>query len=199
MICLVRHGQTEFNREDRIQGRVDSPLTELGLAQARAIAARLAAIAAADPGAWRIETSPLGRARRTAEIVAAAMGLPEPAVDERLIEVSYGEVDGLTRTEADALWPQLAGLDSLFGRAPGGETYDSLRTRVASWLGEAVRGEARVVVVTHAGVSRMMRGLYLGLDEPAVRALEKPQDVIFRLDAGRAERIDCPPLPSLIP
>jgi hypothetical protein len=49
---------------------------------------------------------------------------------------------------------------------------------------------------THAGVSRMMRGLYLGLEEPAVRALEKPQDVIFRLNEGQASRLDCPPLPS---
>ena len=113
MIYLVRHGQTEFNREGRYQGRVDSPLTELGLAQARAAGARLAALAAEEGGNWIIETSPLGRARRTAEIIAQSMGLPALTVDPRLIEVSYGEIEGLTAAEIEARWPKVAALGSL--------------------------------------------------------------------------------------
>ncbi|MCR5878557.1 histidine phosphatase family protein [Phenylobacterium sp. J367] len=62
MIYLVRHGQTEFNREQRLQGHVDSPLTELGLRQAGAVAALLKDLTAGQPG-WRVVSSPLGRAR----------------------------------------------------------------------------------------------------------------------------------------
>src|SRR5580704_4756603 len=121
MIYLIRHGQTEFNAEDRVQGRVDSPLTALGVAQARAIGERLRSLKAeAGEGAWRVEVSPLGRARRSAEIIAKAAGLPPPRIDPRLVEVDYGQLEGLTRSEIDARWPQFAGVAGIFGQAPGG-------------------------------------------------------------------------------
>ena len=197
MIYLVRHGQTEFNQQGRVQGRVDSPLTALGVAQAEAIGERLAGLAQAAPGGWRIVCSPLGRARATADIIAARTRLPGPVVEPRLIEVSYGAVEGLTMPEVHARWPQLAGIDTLFGRAPDGESFEALTARVAGWLGEVEADEAvSVVAVTHAGVTRVVRGLCLGLDEAGMRLLDKPQDVVFRLDGGREERIECPPLPS---
>jgi probable phosphoglycerate mutase len=197
MIYLVRHGQTEFNREGRYQGRVDSPLTELGLAQARAAGARLAALAAEEGGNWIIETSPLGRARRTAEIIAQSMGLPALTVDPRLIEVSYGEIEGLTAAEIEARWPKVAALGSAFGLAPGGETMDELLERVGDWLreAEATNGRRRIAV-THAGFGRALRGLYSGLTPDEMRHLDRPQDAIFRLGEGRIDRIECPPLPS---
>ncbi|MGH6971015.1 MAG: phosphoglycerate mutase family protein, partial [Caulobacteraceae bacterium] len=68
MIWLVRHGQTEMNREGRLQGTIDSPLTPLGLEQA-ALVGRWFASHAHDPARWTISTSPLGRARSTAEII----------------------------------------------------------------------------------------------------------------------------------
>lgn len=193
MIYLIRHGETEFNREDRVQGRVDSPLTELGRAQARAMGERLAEIAAADPGDWRVETSPLGRARQTADIVAAVAGLPPPAVEPRLEEVSYGEMEGLTRNEVDRRWPQFAGVEGMFGQAPGGETLEALAERVGAWLAAARQGAAdrRLVAVTHAGVVRVARGLHLGLDAEGMRRLDKPQGVIFRLHEGGIERLEC--------
>jgi probable phosphoglycerate mutase len=194
MIYLIRHGQTHYNAEDRVQGRVDSPLTALGEAQARAMGARLAELRRAEGGQWRLATSPLGRARQTAAIVAEAAGLGEPAVDERLIEVGYGVFEGLTRAELDARWPEYAGVNGIFGRAPGGETWDDLSARVADWLA-AAQAQApgrRTVAITHAGVARTLRGLYLGLDLDAVRALDKPQGVIFRLADGAVERLDCP-------
>jgi probable phosphoglycerate mutase len=200
MIYLIRHGETQFNREGRFQGRVDSPLTPLGLAQARAIAARLADLSSASPGDWRIETSPLGRARRTAQIIAAAMQLPEPMADQRLAEVSYGALEGLTRPEADARWPELAGAPSMFGCAPGGESFEALSARVGDWLAEAERApESSIVSVSHAGVIRTLRGLYLGLSLDVIRALDRPQDAIYALGGGRIERIDAAPLPSIAP
>ena len=131
MIYLIRHGQTLYNAQDRVQGRVDSALTPLGEAQARAMGERLAGIRRAEGGEWRLETSPLGRARQTAAIVAELAGLPEPVVDERLVEVGYGVFEGLTRAELEAAWPQFSGLNGIFGRAPGGETFEELRARVA--------------------------------------------------------------------
>ena len=106
MIYLIRHGQTEFNREDRVQGRVDSPLTDLGVAQARAMGDRLRSLKAADGRDWRVATSPLGRAMRTAQIAAETAGLPAPQVDTRLVEVDYGQIEGLTRAEVDVRWPR---------------------------------------------------------------------------------------------
>ncbi|HUZ11629.1 MAG TPA: histidine phosphatase family protein [Caulobacteraceae bacterium] len=197
MIYLIRHGETRFNREGRYQGRVDSPLTGVGRAQARAIAQRLRVIAAVEPGEWQVQTSPLGRARRTAAAITRALDLGAPVVDERLVEVSYGRIEGLTRAQADAAWPELAGLESVFGRAPGGESFEALGARAGAWLAEAEAAPwKRFVAVSHAGVIRTLRGLYLGLTLDQIRALDRPQDALFRLQGGRIERIEAPPLPS---
>ena len=196
MIYVIRHGQTEFNRQDRFQGRVDSPLTALGVAQARAVGAQLAALADAEPGNWRIEVSPLGRARETARIIAEIIGLPEPVIDERLIEVSYGDLEALTRPEVDARWPHLAGVRGTFGRAPGGETIEALTERARSWLDDHADSRGRTIAVAHASIGRMLRGLYAGLPIEETRLLETPQDAFHRLHEGRVERIDCAPLPS---
>jgi broad specificity phosphatase PhoE len=197
MIYLIRHGQTEFNREDRVQGRVDSPLTDLGVAQARAMGERLRSLKAADGRKWRVATSPLGRAMRTAQIVAETAGLPEPQVDARLIEASYGELEGLTRAEVDACWPRFIGLQGIFGQAPGGETMEDLQSRIGGWLDEARAAceAAPILAVSHVGVIRILRGLYLGLGAAEMRAMDKPQDVIFRLHGRAIERFDCAVLP----
>ncbi|MFI4936091.1 MAG: histidine phosphatase family protein [Caulobacterales bacterium] len=196
MIYLIRHGQTQFNREDRFQGRVDSPLTELGVAQAQAIGARLKELADADPGDWAIQTSPLGRAIQTSQIIAGIVGLPGPTIEPRLIEVSYGDMEGLGRAEIDERWPELIGVTGVFGRAPGGETIEALCARVGAWLADHPSERRRLVAVTHAGVVRAARGLYAGLGVEAMRAMDKPQDAFFRLHEGRVERLECPPLPS---
>jgi probable phosphoglycerate mutase len=201
MIYLIRHGQTEFNREDRVQGRIDSPLTELGVAQARAMGERLRTIKAAEGGAWRLDASPLGRAQTTARIVAETAGLPAPRTEARLIEVDYGLLEGLTRAELDERFPRFAGVTGVFGQAPGGETLEALLARVRGWLSDAqaVAAETHIVAVAHVGVIRALRGLYLGLDAAAMRALDKPQDVIFRLADGGVDRLECAPLPSAAP
>jgi broad specificity phosphatase PhoE len=197
MIYLIRHGQTEFNREDRVQGRVDSPLTDLGVAQARAMGDRLRSLKAADGRDWRVATSPLGRAMRTAQIAAETAGLPAPQVDTRLVEVDYGQIEGLTRAEVDVRWPRFVGVEGIFGQAPGGETIDALTTRIGGWLAEARRTCAAtpILAVSHVGVIRILRGLYLGLGAPAMRAMDKPQDVIFQLHGGAVGRFDCAVLP----
>jgi broad specificity phosphatase PhoE len=193
MIYLLRHGETLANSEGRFQGRLESPLSPRGLAQARAVGQRLAALATADPGTWAIETSPLGRARQTAAIISEVLGLSEPAVEPRLIEADYGALEGLTRPEVDAGWPHLAGVIGVFGHAPGGEGIEALDARARSWLGERRRDERRVIAVAHASIGRAIRGAYLGEPFEAYRLYETPQDAFHRLHEGRVERIDCGP------
>jgi broad specificity phosphatase PhoE len=193
MIYLLRHGETLANSEGRFQGRLESPLSPRGLEQARAVGHRMAALVAADPGGWVVETSPLGRAQQTAAIVAKAVGLPAPRVDPRLVEVDYGALEGLTRPEADARWPHLAGVIGVFGFAPDGEGLEALDARARSWLDERVKDERRVIAVAHASIGRAIRGAYLGAPFEDYRHYETPQDAFHRLQGGRVERIDCAP------
>jgi len=199
MIYLIRHGQTEMNSVGRFQGRLDSPLTPLGEAQARQVGAQLRSLAAELGGDWTIDASPLGRTRRTAELVAAEMGLAVRRHDPRLAEVDFGPWEGLTRDEIVALRPDLAEAKALFLRCPEGETFEQLSERVRSWMDEAEAASEHRIAVTHAGVGRMMRGMCLGLTLDEIRALDTPQDVIFRLAGGRVERFERPELPSALP
>ena len=142
-LVLVRHGQTAVNAEGRLQGRIDAPLTDLGRRQAAASGAAL------PEAVGRVVVSPLLRARQTAE----AFGLPSSvgvSVDERWIELDYGEWDGQPlRTMASAGWDAWRS-DPSFS-PPGGESLVALASRV--WAAcEDLADEARdhdVVVVSH--------------------------------------------------
>jgi broad specificity phosphatase PhoE len=199
MIYLIRHGQTVLNLEGRYQGRIDSPLTSLGIAQAEAVGRRLAEIIARDGGDWRLETSSQGRACQTSAIIAAATGLGPPKPDDRLIEAGYGELEGLTRPEVDARWPQFRGLVGTFGRAPCGESLEALTARAAAWLADHPESETHTIAVSHASTGRVLRGLYLGLDLESTRRLETPQDAFHLLEDGRVERIEVGALPPETP
>jgi len=104
---LALHGQTEWNRDGRVQGQLDSPLTEHGRRQA-VTAARILGGQSLVPGTFEIVCSPLGRTRETARIIAAELGFDISAIrsDERLREVSLGQWDGHTRAEIEARWPE---------------------------------------------------------------------------------------------
>jgi broad specificity phosphatase PhoE len=189
VIFLVRHGQTEWNLRRRYQGWGDSPLTATGLAQAEAIGRRLRTLpeAAGAP----IIASPLGRARRTAEIIRAALGGATPlSFDERLKEISIGSWDGLDRDEIAVLRPGVFdgdGRHEWYFRTPDGETYDVFAGRIAAWLDD-VAGQT-VIAVAHGVVTRVLRGLYAGLPRAVALSLPVPQDRVFRLAEGRIEEI----------
>jgi probable phosphoglycerate mutase len=147
-LIAVRHGETEWNLERRDMGQLDSPLTERGVRQAEALAARL--------GSMPIDalyTSDLGRAVQTARIIAATTGL-EPVPDARLRERHLGIFQGLTKPEAGDLFPdEFAEYVRLghYYHIPGGESGEQ-RTRrsVAALTDIAERHrDATVVVVTH--------------------------------------------------
>lgn len=189
VILLVRHGETEWNLVRRYQGWADSPLTERGAAQASAVGRRLRALPEAE--GLPVVASPLGRARRTAELIQAARGDAAPvALDERLKEITLGTWDGLDRNEVEKLSPGIFAGDGRYEwyfRTPDGETYEEFSGRIAAWLGEC--GTQTLIVVAHGVVTRVLRGLYGGLPRAAALRLPVPQDVIWRLADGAIAEI----------
>ena len=147
----MRHGETDWNRDNRFQGHADPPLNDTGRAQASALAAKLAGMAFA-----AAYTSPLRRARETAEVLGAALGLT-PVDDSSLMEIDVGSWSGLTRTEIEERFP--AGFARWLEGRHGwddGETNDDLGARVVAGLLEigARHPAAAVLAVTHGGPIR---------------------------------------------
>ena len=192
MIYLIRHGQTEFNQQVRLQGRLDSPLTELGVEQARRMGRHLREIVD-DPSAFQLISSPLGRALRTAEIVREASGLDlEIELEPRVIEVSVGAWEGLDRHQIEAVAPGMIGEPGWLLQAPGGETYQDVASRVSDWLSgiDGADGRRRIVV-SHGVTGRLLRNLYGGGDHlTAWQGESPPQDAVFLLHKGVVGRID---------
>jgi len=193
LIYLVRHGETEWNHAGRVQGHRDSPLTTRGEGQARRVGQTLARLIGVGDG-FAMVASPLGRVRRTAAIIRTEMGLApdECPTDDRLMEITWGDWDGLTRDEIEVRDPgALADRRQNHWRyvPPGGESYAMVATRVRDWL-DGVASGARLVVFAHGTAGRVLRGLYAGLGEAETLALDEPQDAFFRLHGGAIERID---------
>jgi probable phosphoglycerate mutase len=193
-LYLLRHGETAWNLDRRMQGSKDSALTERGRAQAAAMGRALAAELARDPGPTVFLRSPLGRTRETALIVGHELGLG-PADwrdDPRLAELGYGTWEGSTGAEIEAGYPGAMAqwrADPEGFCPPGGETHLELRHRSAAVLADIIASGTRTVIVSHGVSGAVMRGLHLGLDARAMFVLEKPQDAFFRLLDGREERI----------
>lgn len=190
MIYLARHGQTRFNAEGRFQGHNDSPLTELGEAQAQAAGALIRDLRRGEAD-WRIVASPLGRARRTAEIIAETAGIAPITFDERLMEITLGEWDGLTRAEIDS-GAGVTGGNALnwWFKAPGGETREAFVGRLQSWLADAMALPGNIVAVSHGGSGRVIRGLHMKLSPEEMFDLDVPQDCVFRLHGDQLDRIE---------
>ena len=191
MIYLVRHGETEWNRAGRLQGQLDSPLTARGQAQARAVDETLAGLTNGGDGLVMV-ASPLGRAMATAALIAEALGAKNIATDERIMEMSWGDWDGMTHPEIETHSP--GELDRRKAgrwdhRPSGGESYAATALRVAGFLAD-VDPEQPLVVVSHGGTGRVIRGLYSKLSHDEMLILEQPQDAFHRLYQGQIGRID---------
>jgi broad specificity phosphatase PhoE len=194
LIYLVRHGETEWNLERRMQGRRESPLTPLGERQAAAMAGLLADLVACEaPADWRLVSSPLGRARQTAEAIGARLGLAVE-IDERLAEIAFGDWEGQLRDEMALVYPELFATREWLVSAPGGETFEDVQARIGGWLAELPpEPDRRVVAVSHGMAGRILRGCYAGLSRQQTLLLDTPQDAVFRLTLGQIHRFDCAP------
>jgi probable phosphoglycerate mutase len=184
-LYLIRHGQTDWNRDSRYQGQRDIPLNDTGRAQARRqgdiLKSRMPDLAAAD-----FVSSPLERAVETMQLIRAALGLDLNGyrTDPAILELSYGHWEGELASELPEKDPDgVAGKTSdPFGWQPiGGESYADLQRRIAVWLEHLERD---TVAVTHGGVSRVARGAILGIDADLVPFLDSPQDKILLLRDG---------------
>jgi len=195
VIYLCRHGQTEWNRDHRLQGQCESDLTPLGRLQAAAMADLLHDLVTRQPAAdWRIVASPLRRARDTAQAIATRLGL-ELEFDDRLMELTVGEWEGRLRHELAQEHPEAFANREWFFAAPGGESYDQVMARVSDWLAEqVVEPERRLIVVSHGVAGRLLRGAYAGLSREDTLAQDVPQDALYRLSAGQIDRLDCEPV-----
>ena len=194
MIYLLRHGQTRFNVERRLQGAQDSALTPLGEAQARAMGAALRE--RIDPAQVTLFSSPQGRAVATARIVGEAMGLgTEPVLLGALVEVSLGSWDGRTVTEISATGPEndaRLNHEEWFFQSPDGDRFEPFRDRAAMGLAQLLDHPSPIkIAVSHGVASRVLRGLYLNLPREDMLAHHVPHGRIYRLHDDAITEIDC--------
>lgn len=188
-IFFVRHGETVWNRDRKLQGRADSPLTvrgvELCLAYGDFLKTALAAVPEAELGLY---VSPMGRTRQTASLIADSVGVPLARfhVDPLLAEHDVGELEGLDWDEIEARHGLTkAAWRRWETRAPGGEARVDVLGRARRWLDEP-RSHSVAVVVSHGAFSRAFRTAYLGLDDAARTELERHEHGrVFELEAGR--------------
>ena len=177
MLILVRHGRTEANASGRLLGRTDPPLDPLGEQQA----ARLGRVLADRPVELLV-SSPLLRTRQTA--LGLGLGL-EVTVDERWVELDYGELDGRRLSEVPAETWHRWRTDPTFA-PPGGESMGALAERVEqaceAWLARSV--DRDVVVVSHVGPIKAAVGWALGLGGSAGWRLHLDPASISRIAAG---------------
>ena len=175
-VLLVRHGETEDNAADRFQGRRDTQLNDRGREQSRELAHSLRG-----EGLRAIYTSPLQRARATAQIVGDVLGL-EPVVDERLMEVDAGDWSGLVYAAVDqGALRRWRAAEPAF-RFPGGESVAEQASRVAAALADVAGGPLPALVVTHGGSIRSVEGI----DPPPGGAVGNC--ALFRLPAPAPSR-----------
>ncbi|MGR3044374.1 histidine phosphatase family protein [Vibrio vulnificus] len=188
---ILRHGQTLFNAEQKLQGHCNSPLTEKGQRQALSVGRVLQAHL--ESGSYHVYSSSLGRALQTAEIVCQQLGYAaeEIIADDRLKEFSLGDWEQKTLPELQATLPDLLDEADWYLQAPNGERYEQVQQRLSQWL-KTLPETGRFVVVSHGLTGIVLRGMLLDLDYEQVWQQDLPQDAFFKIVNGQVERVDCP-------
>jgi probable phosphoglycerate mutase len=193
VLYYVRHGQTDWNVEQRLQGQHDIPLNALGRAQAIQCGEILRGLFLRD-GRQASDldyfASPLGRARVTMELLRAELGLDPDGyrTDVRLMELSFGRWEGFTPAELQAREARALAArdrDKWNFVLPGGESYAQLLLRVRAWHQTIARD---AVVAAHGGVARALLA-HFGIVAPPAAALDDiEQGVVYVFAGGRMTR-----------
>jgi broad specificity phosphatase PhoE len=193
VLYYIRHGETDFNLEGRLQGRRDTVLNVHGRRQAAQCGELLNDLFARDgrpPQDFSYISSPLKRASQTMEILRAALGL-EPLgyeIDERLVEIAYGEWEGLTLSEIEK---KSVGILAQRDRdkwdfAPsGGESYRQLTARIGSWYASLSRD---TVVAAHGGGVRALMAILKIVPEEQATHAPVEQGVVYVIEDGKMSR-----------
>ena len=191
LIYVVRHGQTDWNAERRLQGQKDIPLNPIGREQARLNGIDLAEILKVEGIAFDFVASPLTRTRQTMEIIREAMGVDPKAyrTDERLVEVSFGDWEGSTikelkATQRDRVTERNLNKWDFIPPGADAESYEIMSWRIASWLNSV---DKPTVCVTHGGVIRSLFKMIADVPKHEAAEGDIPQDRILKID--RAERL----------
>ena len=185
ILYFIRHGETDWNLEGRLQGQRDIPLNDLGRVQAEEAGRRLLGLAGNVEDLDYV-ASPMARTRETMEIVRQSIGLHPTAyrTDDRLIELTFGEWEGLTWKEVRKADPGRAALrerDKWSYVPPGGESYALLTERVRPVLDGLTRP---TVIVAHGGVARAFLALACGLSRRDAASVDIWQGRVLVIDGS---------------
>ena len=196
-LILVRHGESEWNRAGRIQGQINSPLTDLGINQAKAIRDYLSGILLNQQ--LEIYTSPLDRALQTAEIIAQGIEYPSRKIiiEERLNDFNVGEISGTFGWDKVAeIFPEQAQLrlqDPMRFHPSGGESGAEFEARLRSLLEDLKDDGTLKLMVSHGIVNKFIRGILKNLSGKEMVELGESQNTIYRLEEGEETEIKIPP------
>ena len=195
-ILFARHGRTAWTGEGRYQGRSDPPLSVDGWADAAALAAALR-----DECLAAIYTSPLMRARQTADCISERRGNVAVHVDDRLAEIAFGDWEGRTQAEIRAAAPEALRRwkrDPAGMRFPGGETLAEARARLHGFLADLPPEAEAILVVTHAGMIRLACLDAEGRGDDGFRGIKIAPCGLRRLYLGGVPAASLRPLPETV-
>jgi broad specificity phosphatase PhoE len=193
VLYYVRHGETDFNVEGRLQGRRDTELNARGRQQAAECGELLRELFGRDargPTEFAYVASPLKRARETMEILRGELGLASQgyAVDDRLMEISYGQWEGLTLPEIGARMPGMLAereKDKWDFAPPDGESYRELTERIGAWYASLTKD---TVAAAHGGGVRALMALFNVLPKEEATHARIAQGVVYVFADGKMSR-----------
>ena len=191
LIYVIRHGQTDWNAERRLQGQKDIPINAIGREQARQNGIALAAVLKGEGTEFDFVASPLGRTRETMEIMRSAMRLPpkDYRTDERLVEVSFGDWEGYTIkqlrvSQGERVTERNINKWDFIPPGEDAESYEIMSWRTGARLNSVDRP---TVCVTHGGVIRSLFKLISNLPKDVASEGEIPQDRILKIETSRGQ------------
>jgi broad specificity phosphatase PhoE len=184
-VCVVRHGETDWNTAGILQGWIDVPLNDEGRRQALELSAKFA-----QKGFVATWSSPLSRARETAEIIADKLGLPPPSCHDGLKERNFGAIQGVPKSELAELNPVL--LQQILKRSPAtvfenGEGMDEFAERVLRAMSDigAMHAGERILVITHGWVMDVITRQISRQPRSAILVLKRKNGACLWLKVGR--------------
>lgn len=193
LLYYIRHGETDWNAEGRVQGARDIPLNLKGIGQASAAGAILRDVlkkAGRMPADFDYVSSPLGRARHTMDLLRTALGLPSEGyrLDHSLREIAYGDWEGMTFAEMERHSPAhyALRLKDRWGHAPpSGESYAQVGDRLAAWYGAL---QVDTIAVAHGGTMRALMTFLGHLDPQMASDTPIVQGAVYVFDNNKLEK-----------
>jgi probable phosphoglycerate mutase len=189
LIYFARHGETDWNRDGRIQGQIDIPMNDAGHLQAKAVA-RGIKHHLGNAKIDRLVSSPLLRTRQTASYLCRELDFPESRIEiaPAVIELSFGVWEGryFRELKTSAGYPRDL-LGHFHWRPKDGESYEDGLERINQWIG---RLDGPTVIVSHGAIGRCLIGLVSSLAPEDIVSLRTPQGSFCRLENGQIDWID---------